>query len=114
MLAEQALIGLFEFVFGLNDQEEVVACLGNDAIGNSTRNIDVIARFEVERAEIRFNLAPASMDEIQLVAVGIAEVEGHRLRAARDVETYVTVAEERQGQAFGVGQVGGFELVQIE
>ncbi len=84
MLAQQAFLRLLELVLGLNDQEEIVASLGDDPVGDGARDIDVIARLEIERAEIGFDLAAPAMDEEQLVAIGVAEVKRHRLRAARD------------------------------
>ena len=54
------------------------------------------------------------MDEDQLVAIGIAVVERHGLRAARNIEFDVVVAQEGDRHAFGVVQIGGREAVQIE
>ena len=114
VLAEQAFLGLLELVLRLHDQEEIVARLRDHAIGDGARDDDVIAGLEIERAEIGFDHAVAAMDEVQLVAIGIAEVERHGLRAARDGQADVVVAEERHGHAFGVGEVGGLQAVEIE
>ncbi len=87
---------------------------GDHAVSDRAGNIDVVAGFVIKRSEIGFDLALAAMDEVQLVAIGVAEIERHRLRAARDVEPDVAIAEKRDRHAFGVREVGGLELVQIE
>src|SRR5512140_2633823 len=79
MLSDQPFVGLLELRFGLDDQEEVVLRFRHNAIGDRTRNIDVVSRLERERPEIRFDNPLAAVDKIQLVAVSVAVVERHWL-----------------------------------
>src|SRR5439155_5394587 len=48
------------------------------------------------------------------VAVGVAEVERHGMRAARDRKLHVVIAEEGDGRAAWIGEIRGLEIVQIE
>ena len=114
MLAEQALVRLVELRLRLDDQEEVVARLGDDAVRHGAGKHQVVALLEGERTEIGLDRALAAMDEDQLVAIGVAIVERHRLGAPRDVQRDVVVAEKGDGHALRVAGVGRLELVQVE
>src|SRR5260221_175163 len=114
MLANQTLLRLVEFALRFDDQEEVVARLGNNPIGDRTWDHDVVALFEAQRPEIRFDAALAPVDEVQLVAVGVAEVERHGLGAARDVQPDVMIAEKSRWRALGVSEIGWLQVVEIE
>ena len=54
------------------------------------------------------------MNEDQLVAIRIAEIERHRFGAARQVELDVLVGQKRDRTAFRIVLVGGLELVAIK
>ena len=106
--------GWLNSLFRLNDQKKIVLRPGDDTISDGARNVDVVALFEIERAEIGFDGALAAMDENQLVAVRIAVVERHRLGAARDVQRHIVVPEERHRHALRIALVRRRQLVQIE
>ncbi len=102
VLADESLFRLVEFGFRLNDQEKIIVRPGDDTISDGAWNVDVVALFEIERAEIGFYGSFAAMDEDQLVAVRIAIVERHWLGAPRNVQRYVVVPEERHRHALGI------------
>ena len=114
VLAEQPLLRLLELVLGLDDQEEIVARLGNDPVGDRARDVDVVARLEIERSEIRFDFAAPAMDEVKLVAIRVAEVKGHRVTSTGDRKPDIVVSKKCRGQTFGIVQIAGLELIQIE
>ena len=114
VLADEALVGLVEFALGLHDQEKVVGGVRNDPVRHGPRHHDVIAAFKPQRSEIGLDGPLAPVHENQFVAVRVAKVKRHRRRAARHVQPYVLVAQERHRQTLRVAQVRGFQPVQIE
>ena len=114
MLAQQTFLGLIEFGLRLNDEEEIIAAVGQDAVGDGARDVDIVALFEVQRAEVGFDAAVAAMDEEQFIAVGVAIVERHGFAAAGDEQRDIGVAQEGGGHACGVVEVGGLKQVEIE
>ena len=114
VLAQQPFLRLLELVLGLNDQEEIVASLGDNPIRNRARDVDVIARLKIERTEIGFDLAASAVDKVQLIAIRVAKVKWHRVRSSRDRQPDVVVPKKRCGKTFGIIQIAGLEQVQIE
>ena len=79
MLTDQAFVGLLELSLRLDDQKEVIFCLRDNSVCDGPRDIDVISLFERQRTEVSFDRPLAPVDEIQFIAIRIAEIERHRL-----------------------------------
>ena len=80
VLPEQPFFRRAELRARLDDQKEIVIGLRHYPVGNRARHHDVVALLERQRTEIGFDDAGAAMHEDQLVAIGVAVIERHRLR----------------------------------
>ena len=92
MLPQRASLRLVELVARFEDEKEVVLTFRHHSVGDGARDHDVVPFFVAKRSEVGLDSAAASMDEHELVSVRIAEIEGHRLRTARDADFDVFVA----------------------
>jgi len=95
MLPQQALVRLIELAARLHDQEEIIGGFRKNTVRHGPRHDDVIALLKSQGAEIRLYGALAPVHENQLVAIGVAIVEGHRCGAARDVQLQILISQER-------------------
>ena len=114
MLAQQAFLRLVEFGTGLHDQEEIIGGIRQNAVSDGARHDDVIAALERQRAEIGFHGSRAAMYEDQLIAIRVAIVERHGRGAARNIQLYIAIAQERHGLPCGSAKIRGCEPVQVE
>ncbi len=114
VLPEETLFRRVELRARLDNQKEIVGGLGRHPVRYRPRHHHVVALFETERTEIRFDNAGAAMHEDQLVAVRVAVVKRHRLGAPRHVQHHVLVSQHRRGRSFAVAQIRRFHAVQIE
>ena len=98
----------------LDQQEEVVGGGGDDPVGGALGHDQVVAGPEPERAVVGLQRALAPVDEVDDVAVGVADEVRHRRRPARHQHGQVAVGQHHQRVALGVGLVGRGELVPVE
>jgi hypothetical protein len=113
VVAEQPLVGQDELV-PLDEQEEVVGGLRDDPVGGALGHDQVVPGPEPQRAVVGLQGPLAPVDEVDDVAVGVADEERHRLRAARHQHGQVLVGQHHQRVALGVGLVGRGQLVPVE
>src|SRR5262249_51650657 len=111
---DETFIGLVELMLRLNNQEEVVSGLRQQAVSHGTRQDQVVARLEIQGAEVGFDLAAATVNKEELVAIGVAVVERHRLRTPGHVKRDVVVAEKGGGHALGIVEVARLNAVKVE
>src|SRR5262249_7421595 len=74
---QSAVIGELYFPHGFNDQEEIVLLLRDYPVGHAPGQHEIVRRLIGNGTELGLTGTPAFVDEIDLVAVGVADTVRH-------------------------------------
>ena len=114
VMADAGPVGEADRTARLDDQREVVAAVRHQAVARPLGDHQIVALDIRQRPKIALQHAPALVNEVDLVAVAIAEAVRHRLRALRDGQTHVVVVQHLARFAARVVAVGRRQVVGVK